>query len=129
MINMLEEHRIPSQFLLVESETVWVARTGVYVMETLTNFFDWIDDLLGVSSASELATHPIFIGFCVVFFIYAWFSGQKYIALGLFGLLAGSIGYYYLYPKGTVQIFDLLTFLAAMGAIALLIIYFGFIRD
>ena len=98
-------------------------------METLTNFFDWINDLLGVSSGAELAMHPVFIGFCVLILVYALLSGQKYIALGLFGLLAGSASYYYLYPKDSVALFDLLTFLAAMGAIALVIIYFGFIKE
>ena len=98
-------------------------------METLMNFFDWINDLLGVSSAAELATHPVFIGFCVLFLIYAWFSGQKYIALGLFGLLAGSAGYYYLFPKDSAALFDLLFFLLVMGAVALIIIYLGFIRE
>ncbi len=98
-------------------------------METLTNLFDWINDLLGVSSGAELALHPIFIGFCALIFVYAWFSGQKIVALGIFGLLAGSASYYYLYPKGSVQLYDLLIFLAVMGAIALVIIYFGFIRE
>jgi len=98
-------------------------------METLANFFDRINDLLGVSSAAELATHPIFIGFCVLVLIYAWLSGQKFVSLGLFGLLAGSACYYYLFPKGSVQLYDLLVFLAAMGAIALIIIYFGFIKE
>ncbi len=98
-------------------------------METLANFFDWINDLLGVSGSGELVTHPVFIGFCILVFVYAWLTGQKYIALGVFGVLAGGIAYYYLYPKGAVQIYDLLMFLAAMGAIALVIIYFGFIRE
>jgi len=98
-------------------------------METLTDLFDWINDLLGVSSGAELALHPVFIGFCVLILIYAWFSGQKYVALGLFGLLAGSACYYYLFPKGAVQLSDLLIFLGTMGAIALVIIYFGFIRE
>ena len=98
-------------------------------METLTNFFDWINDLLGVSGAGELATHPVFIGLCVIIFVYALLTGQKYIALGVFGLIAGSLTYHYLYPKGTVQLYDLLTFLAVMGAIALVILYFGFIRE
>jgi hypothetical protein len=98
-------------------------------METLTHFFDWINDLLGVKSGGELVTHPIFIGFCVLIFIYAWFSGQKIVALSVFGLLAGGACYYYLYPKDTVQLYDLLVFLAVMGAIALIIIYFGFIRE
>ncbi len=98
-------------------------------METLANFFDWINDLLGVSGAGELATHPVFIGFCILVFAYAWLTGQKYIALGVFGIIAGSLTYYYLYPKGPVEIYVLLKFLAAMGAIALVIIYFGFIRE
>jgi hypothetical protein len=98
-------------------------------METLTNFFDWINDLLGVSSGAELATHPVFIGFCLLIFIYAWISGQKFIALGIFGLLAGSAAYNYLYPRGSVQLYDLLIFIGAMGAIALVIIYFGFIKE
>jgi hypothetical protein len=106
-----------------------VVGTGVLVMETLTNLFDWINDLLGVSSGAELALHPVFIGFCVLILVYAWFSGQKIVSLGIFGLLAGSASYYYLYPKGSVQLYDLLIFLAAMGAIALVIIYFGFIRE
>jgi hypothetical protein len=98
-------------------------------METLANFFDWINDLLGVSGSGELATHPVFIGFCILVFVYAWLTGQKYIALGVFGVIAGGIAYSYLYPKGPVEIYDLLKFLAAMGAIALVIIYFGFIRE
>jgi hypothetical protein len=98
-------------------------------METLTNFFDWINDLLGVSGAGELTTHPVFIGLCVIIFVYAFLTGQKFVALGVFGLMSGGLTYYYLYPKGTVQIMDLLSFLAVMGLIALVIIYFGFIRE
>jgi hypothetical protein len=98
-------------------------------METLANFFDWINDLLGVSGAGELVTHPVFIGVCVIFFVYAFLTGQKYIALGVFGLVAISLTYHYLYPKGTVQLYDLLSFLAVIGVIALVILYFGFIRE
>ena len=98
-------------------------------METLANFFDRINDLLGVSGSGELATHPVFIGLCVIIFIYAWLTGQKYIALAVFGVVSGSLTYYYFYPKGTVQIGDLLSFIAIMGVIAIIIIYFGFIRE
>lgn len=98
-------------------------------METLANLFDRINDLLGVSSGAELALHPVFIGFCVLILIYAWFSRQKIVALGIFGLLAGSASYYYLYPKDSVELYDLLVFLAVMSAIALIIIYFGFIKE
>jgi hypothetical protein len=98
-------------------------------METLVNFFDWINDLLGVSGAGELATHPVFIGLCIIIFVYALLTGQKFIALGVFGLIGGGLTYYYLYPKDTVQLFNLLSFLAVMGVIALVILYFGFIRE
>ena len=98
-------------------------------METLANFFDWINDLLGVSGSGELVTHPVFIGLCVIIFVYALLTGQKFMALGIFGLISGGLTYYYLYPKGTVQLYDLLSFLAVLGVIALVIIYFGFIRE
>ena len=98
-------------------------------METLTHVFDWVNDLLGVSGAGELSTHPVFIGICVILFAYAWLTGQKYIALGIFGIISGALAYHYLYPKGTVQIWDLLSFLSVMGVIALIILYFGFIRE
>jgi hypothetical protein len=98
-------------------------------METLANFFDWINDLLGVGGSGELTTHPVFIGLCIIIFVYGLLTGQKYIALGIFGMMGGSLTYYYLYPKGTVQLYDLLSFLAVMGVIALVIIYFGFIRE
>ena len=99
-------------------------------METLANFFDWINNLLGVSSGSELIVHPVFLGFCLIIFLYAVVSRQKFMALAFFGLLVGSIIYHYLYPKSaTVELHDLLTFLAAMGGLVLVIIYFGFIRE
>ncbi len=98
-------------------------------METLANFFDWINDLLGVSSGGELAVNPVFLGFCAMLFLYALGTGQKFVALGLFGLLSGTAIFYYLYPKNEVALYDLLMFLASMGILAIVIIYFGFIRE
>jgi len=98
-------------------------------MERLADFFDWINDLLGVSSGRELALNPVFLGFCAMLFLYALVTGQKYVALGLFGLLGGTVIYYYLYPQTEVALYDLLKFLAVMGLLAILIIYFGFIRE
>ncbi len=99
-------------------------------MEILTNFFEWINDLLGVSGGGELVINPVFIGFCVLIFVYAILTGQKFIAVAVFGLISGSLSYYYLYPKeNVVQIYDLLVFLAVMGLIAIIMIYFAFIRE
>jgi hypothetical protein len=98
-------------------------------MDTLASFFDWINDLLGVSSGSELIVHPVFIGFCVLLLLYAFLAGQKIIGLIMVGLLGGGAITHYLYPPGNPQLSDLLTYLAAMAGLAMLIIYFGFIRE
>ena len=98
-------------------------------MERLADFFDWINDLLGVSSGRGLAVHPVLESFYTVLFLYALVTGQKYVALALFGLLGGSVIYYYLYPKTEVTLYDLLTFLAMMAVLTILIIYFAFIRE
>jgi len=99
-------------------------------METLANFFDWINDLLGVSTGGELVVNPVFLGFCAILFLYALVTEQKYVALGLFGLLGGTAIYHFLYPHQIqVELYDLLQFLAGMGVLAIVIIYFGFIRE
>jgi hypothetical protein len=99
------------------------------VMATLASFFDWINDLLGVSSGSELVLNPIFLGFCVLLLLYAFLAGQKIIGLVMVALLGGGAITHYLYPPGTPQLSDLLTYLAAMAGLVMLIIYFGFIRE
>ncbi len=98
-------------------------------METLASVFDWINECLGVSSGGELLVQPIFIGFCVILLLFAFFTGQKLIGLIMVGLLGGGIIAHYLYPGGQPQLTDLLKFIAAMGALVLILIYFGFIRD
>ncbi len=98
-------------------------------MDTLASIFDWINDFLGVTGAGQLVIHPIFIGFCVILLLYAFFTGQKYIGLAMVGLLGGGVITHYLYPPGQPQLTDLLYFLAAMGGLVLILIYLGFIRD
>jgi hypothetical protein len=99
-------------------------------METLASLFDWINEFLGVSSAGQLVVHPVFIGLCVIFLLYAFLTGQKFVGLAMVGLLGGGVITHYLYPPGHhPPLTDLLTFIAAMGGLLLILIYIGFIRD
>ncbi len=99
-------------------------------LKILADFFDWINHLLGVSSSSELAVNPIFLGFCAILFLYAVVTEQKYVALGLFGLLAATAICDHFYPNHPeTELYDLLFFLAMMGILAILMIYFGLIRE
>jgi hypothetical protein len=98
-------------------------------METLANFFDWINQLLGVSGPGELVMHPVFLGLCFVAFIYALVTHMKYFALILAGLMGGAVIFHYLYPEQSSNLNELVTFIAAMGGLALLLVYLGFIRD
>jgi hypothetical protein len=99
------------------------------VMETMTNFFEWINRLLGVSGPGELVMHPVFLGFCVLAFVYAVVTRMKYFAITLAGLMGGAVIFHYLYPAESSNLGDLVTFIAAMGAWALLLVYLGFVRD
>jgi hypothetical protein len=85
--------------------------------------------MLGVSGPKELLFHPVFLGFCVILFIYALVSRMKYIALGIGGLIGASVVVHYLYPKDTSNLSELVQFLGAMGVLALLLVYIGFVRD
>jgi hypothetical protein len=98
-------------------------------METMANFFEWINRLLGVTGPGELVMHPVFIGFCLVAFIYSVITHMKYFALALGGLMGGALIFHYLYPEQSSNLNDLLTFIVAMGLLALLLVYLGFIRD
>ena len=98
-------------------------------METLTNFFESINKLLGVSTPMELAFHPLFMGLVVVLFLYALFTGMKYFACTLGGLMGGAAAIHYLYPENASDLGQLLKFVAAMGALGLLLLYIGFVRD
>lgn len=98
-------------------------------METLASFFETINSALGVKSAGELVVHPVFLGFCVVAFIYFVLTRMKYFALTVGGLMGSAVIIHYLYPKNTSNLTELAQFLGAMGVFALLLVYFGFVRD
>jgi len=98
-------------------------------METMANFFESINKLLGVSGPKELIFHPVFIGLCVVLLIYSVFARMKYFAISLFGLMGGAVIYHYLFPKNTSNLHELIQFLGAIGVLALVLIYVGFVRD
>ncbi len=98
-------------------------------MESLANFFESINRLLGVKGPGELVVHPVFIGFCVVVFIYAVATRMKYFALSIAGLMGGTLIFHYLYPENSSDLGALLTFIGAMGALALFLVYMGFIRE
>jgi len=98
-------------------------------METLAKFFDSINRLLGVSTPGELIFHPVFIGFCIVAFIYCFLTRMKYFAIAIGGLMGGAAIVHYLYPSNTSHLGELIKFLAAMGGLALLLVYIGFVRD
>jgi hypothetical protein len=98
-------------------------------METMSNFFESINRLLGVTGPGELVMHPAFLGLCFAVFVYAVFTRMKYFALTLAGLMGGAVIFHYLYPEQGSNLGDLLTFVAAMGALVLVLVYLGFIRD
>jgi len=98
-------------------------------METMANFFESINRALGVTGPGDLVMHPVFLGLCVVAFIYAWVTRMKFIALILAGLMGGAVIFHYLYPEQSSNLGDLLTFIVAMGLLALVLVYLGFIRD
>ncbi|HMK36886.1 MAG TPA: hypothetical protein VK463_17565 [Desulfomonilaceae bacterium] len=98
-------------------------------MEALANFFESINRLLGVSGPGELIHHPVFIVICVVLFFYTLFTGMKYFAVGIAAVLGTSVIVHYLYPTDTSNLGDLLTFIAALGVMAIVLVYFGFIRE
>ena len=98
-------------------------------METMSNFFEWINRLLGVSGPGELVMHPAFLGLCFAVFVYAVITRMKYFALILAGVMGGAVIFHYLYPEQGSNLGDLLRFIAAMGGMVLLLVYLGFIRD
>ncbi|MDQ7783009.1 MAG: hypothetical protein RDU20_09030 [Desulfomonilaceae bacterium] len=98
-------------------------------METLAKFYDSINRLLGVTTPGELVFHPAFIAFCIIAFIYFVVTRMKYFAVGIGGLVGGAAIVHYLYPSNTSNLPELIKFLAAMGGLALVLVYIGFVRD
>ncbi|MBI5252101.1 MAG: hypothetical protein HY912_21610 [Desulfomonile tiedjei] len=98
-------------------------------METLANFFESINKFLGVSTPMELVFHPVFMGVMIVLFLYALFTGMKYFAITVGGLMGGAAVIHYLYPQQASDLGGLIKFVGAMGALGLVLLYIGFIRD
>jgi len=98
-------------------------------MQTLANFFESINRLLGVSGPGELIFHPVFIGICVVLLLYGVARRKKFLVLALGGLMGSALIFHYLYPRDATNLTDLVTFIAAMGLFALLLVYFAFVRE
>ncbi len=98
-------------------------------MDAMANFFEWINQLFGVQSGAELVFHPIFIGIAAAALIYALIRGMKVLGLTILGLMGGAAGVYYLYPENSSNLTELVKFLGAMGGLALILVYFGFIRE
>ena len=102
---------------------------GGGVMETLTEFFEWINGLLGVKDQKELVLHPIFIGFCLVVFVYTLIKGWKSFYLTIAGFLGIAIIAHYFYPADSSDLRALLKFLGLVGGLSLVLIYLGFVRE
>lgn len=98
-------------------------------METMSRFFEYINQLLGVSSPGELLFHPVFIGLCIAVFIYAVATGTKYVSIPLGGIMGGGVIWHYLYPKESGQLGDLAQFVGAMIVLGFVMVYIAFIRD
>jgi hypothetical protein len=99
------------------------------IMEALSNFFEAINGFLGVQAPGELLMHPVFICLCVLGFVAAILMRMKYMALAIAALVGGAFVFHYTYPENTADLAGLIKFLAAMGGLALVLIYLGFIRD
>lgn len=98
-------------------------------MQTMANFFEAINKLLGVTGPGELIFHPVFIGLCVALFIYAILRRKKFLTLALGGLMGSAVIFHYFYPRDSSNLTELITFIAAMGILALLVVYFAFVRE
>ncbi len=97
-------------------------------METMSQFFESINRLLGIQHAGELLFHPVFIGLLIILFIYSFIKGWKGFYLSIAGLLGGGLIFKYLYPADSSDLLQLVKFLGAMGGFGLVLIYFGFVK-
>lgn len=98
-------------------------------MEAMAHFFDWINSLLGVESGSELLFHPIVIALFLIGFVYSVFMHMKYFSIGIAGVMGGALIVKYFFPEDTSNLPELIKFVAAMGGLALVLLYLGFIKD
>jgi hypothetical protein len=95
----------------------------------MAQFFEWINRLLGVKTPGELVFHPVFIGLCVALFVFGLIKGWKALYLPIITLLGGAAIFHYFYPEDPSRLEELVKFLALTGVLALVVIYFGFIRE
>ncbi len=98
-------------------------------MQALANFFDAINRRLGVTGPNDLMVHPVFIGFCILLLLYSLYAGLKVMAIILTGILGTGVIIHYLYPANPSDLGELFKFVGAMGGLALVLVYFGFIRE
>ncbi len=98
-------------------------------MEYITNFYDQINRYLGVTGPGDLIINPVFLGFCIMLFLYTLFTGMKYMAILIAGFLGTAVITHYFYPSETSDLGALLTYVGILGLLALVLIYFGFIRE
>jgi hypothetical protein len=98
-------------------------------MQSIVDLFEAINRYLGVSGPADLVVHPIFLGFCILLLLYALFARMKVTAIIIAGCLGAGAIIHYLYPSDTSQLVDLVKFIGAMGALGLVLLYFGFIRE
>ncbi|MFC1833300.1 hypothetical protein ACFL2Q_01030 [Thermodesulfobacteriota bacterium] len=98
-------------------------------MESVTKLFESFNEFLGIEKASDLLSNPIFIAICVAFLVYSLIKGWKIFSLGILAMLGGALIVVHLYPEDTSNLAELMKFFGAMGGMALVIIYFGFIRE
>jgi hypothetical protein len=98
-------------------------------MQTLADFFERINEALGVSTPTEMLFSPYFIGLCVVIFIYALYKGWKPFYLAIGALMGFALLHRHLYPESSSDLTSLIYFLGACALWALVLIYLGFVKD
>jgi hypothetical protein len=98
-------------------------------MNALSDFFDKINNSLGVNNPTDLIINPWFMGLCIAAFLFTLFLRMKYLALGIAGFLGFGVIIHYYYPIEVSDLGDLLKFVGIMGGYALVLLYFGFIRE
>ncbi len=54
---------------------------------------------------------------------------MRYFAVVMAGFMGGAAIIHYLYPESASDLAQLMKFVAAMGALGLVLVYFGFLRE
>ena len=98
-------------------------------MQAMAEVFEWVNRLLGVKGPEQLIFHPVFIALCVILVVFGFIKGWKALYLPVFTILGGAVIFHYFYPEDASRLDELIKFLAVTGALAMVVIYFGFIRE